>query len=709
MRRALFPLLIPGMVLSMTQESPAQTPEPPVAKKIPHSRDVHGQKAEDPYYWLRQRDNPEVIAYLEAENAYTEAMTARTRPLQETLFAEIKSRLKETDADVPYKMGGFYYYTRTEAGKQYPIHCRKKGRLDAAEEVLLDLNALAAGTKYFRLGAFRLSPDHKRLAYSTDTNGSETYTVHIKDLASGALLPDRIANTYYGLEWGGNDSLFYTVLDAAKRPFKVFRHDLGQADDSLVHHEDDERFFVSLRKTRSGAYILIHLESQITSEVRAIDASKPAAAPRLIAARRQGIEYSVRHRGALFYILTNEDALDFKLVTAPVAEPEAANWKPLIPHREGVKIDSVDLFQNHMVRIERREGLERLVIRSFDSGQEKTVDFDEPVYAIGGSDNREFDARAFRFSYTSLVTPNTIYDIDMDSQAKEQKKRQEVPGYEAADYVCERLFARAKDGTSVPISLVYKKGCKRDDGQTPTLLYGYGSYGAIIDPRFRSSVVSLLDRGFVYAIGHIRGGGSMGRGWYENGKLLHKRNTFTDFVACAEALVAAKITSPKKLAIMGGSAGGLLMGATVNLRPDLFQAVVAHVPFVDVINTMLDPTIPLTVIEYEEWGNPNKPEFFETMLSYSPYDQVEAKAYPHILITAGLNDPRVQYWEPAKWTAKLRALKTDDNALLLKTNMGAGHGGASGRYDRLGEIAFDYAFIIDKLGVNAEPKSYGPH
>lgn len=679
------------------------SPPPPIAQVIPHTTTIHGQTRVDNYHWLRDRGRQDVIAYLEAENAYTQARTKQTRGLRERLYREMKGRIKETDLTVPTPIDDYYYYTRTFEGKQYRVHCRKRGSLDADEEVLLDQNELAEGSRYFRIGRFQVSPNHKLLAYSVDTAGNETYTLRVKDLETGELLPDVIPNTYYSVEWANdNSTLFYTVLDDAKRPYRLYRHRLGTdaSEDQLVHEEKDEAYHVRLSKTRSRRFLLLNLDSQITSEVRFLDANHPFSEFRTIHPRQHGMEYGVEHHGDHFYIVTNDDALNFKLVRAPLGSPSKKNWTQIIPHRPDVKLDRVDAFRDHLAIYERKDGLRRLRIRRLSDGREHEVEFPEPVYTFFPTGNAQFNTTTLRYSYTSLITPRSVFDYDMNTQTRELKKQDEVlGGYDPSRYRSERIYARAGDGTRIPISLVYRHGMARN-GRTPTLLYGYGSYGASMDPRFSSNRISLLDRGMIFAIAHIRGGGEMGRPWYENGKLLRKRNTFTDFIACAEHLIAERYTSPQHLAIMGGSAGGLLMGAVTNMRPDLFKAVVAKVPFVDVVNTMLDDSIPLTVIEYEEWGNPHEKTSYDYMMTYSPYDNVRAQNYPNLLITAGLNDPRVQYWEPAKWTARLRALKTDDNTLLLKTNMGAGHGGASGRYDKLRETAFDYAFLLDTVGVS---------
>ncbi len=675
---------------------------PPVAKKIAHYDTTFDDVRLDNYHWMRDRDNPEVLNYLKEENKYTKAMMAHTEDLREMLYKEMLGRIKETDSSVPVRRGEYFYYSRTEQGKQYRIHCRKKGSLEAEEEIILDENELAQGHKFFDIGVFSVSPNHQWLAFSFDTTGSETFTIRIKDLDNGNILDDEIPNTYYSLAWANdNQTIFYNTLDAAKRPFKLYRHKIGTKaeNDKLIYHEKDEKFFLSASRTRSGQYILMNLGSEVTSEVRYLNADQPEGTFKVFAPRKEKIEYSIDHRGKEFYILTNEQAVNFKLMKTPVKRTAKKYWQEVIPGRLNVKLEKIELFNNYLVVFERDNGLEKIRVIDFVSGKNHFVDFEEPVYAVYPTGNREFDTDVLRFAYSSLITPKSVYDYNMSTKQRELKKREEVlGGYDPAQYQMERIWATAPDGVKVPMSIVYKKGLKKD-GQNPTYLYGYGSYGITIEPRFSSNRFSLIDRGFIYAIAHIRGGGMLGRPWYEDGKLLKKKNTFTDFIACAEHLVKEKYTSPEKISIAGGSAGGLLMGAVVNMRPDLFKAAIAHVPFVDVLNTMLDPTIPLTVIEYDEWGNPNIKEYYDYIKSYSPYDNVTAQKYPHMLVTAGLNDPRVQYWEPAKWTAKLRATKTDQNLLLLKTNMGAGHMGASGRYDYLKEIAFDYAFILDRLGV----------
>ncbi len=691
------------LATAVPSASDTTSTSPPVAKTKPKVDTVHGEERVDNYFWLREKSNSQVIEHLEAENRYTEAMMQHTEDLQKQLYQELLGRIKETDLSVPEKMGGYYYYTRTEEGKQYPIYCRKKGSLEADEEVLLDQNALAEGHEYLEIGVYKISPNHQLLAYSTDITGGESYTLHIKDLNTGQLLSDQISNTYYSVEWANdNQTLFYTTLDVAKRPYKLYRHQLGSdsAADALIYHETDESFFLDVSKTRSKAYLLMELENINTSEIHHLEADQPTGDFKIISPRQSELEYSVEHHGDQFFILTNADAVNFKLMRASANNPARENWEEVIPHRETVKLDGISAFQDHLVISEREDGLQKIRVHNFTTGKEHTVDFPEPVYTVRQGRNPEFSTDTLRFNYGSLVTPMSVFDYDMDKRTRELKKQDEVlGGYDPSLYESERIFAKAADGTAIPISLVYRKGLVKD-GNNPLLLYGYGSYGINSDPYFSSNRLSLLDRGFRYAIAHIRGGEEMGRMWYENGKLLHKRNTFTDFIACAEHLIAEKYTASDKLIIQGGSAGGLLMGAVTNMRPELFEIVIAKVPFVDVVNTMLDASIPLTVIEYDEWGNPNEKAFYDYIKSYSPYDNVEPKEYPHILVTAGLNDPRVHYWEPAKWTAKLRELKTGKNRLLLKTEMGAGHAGPSGRYDYLKEIAFEYAFIFHLLGID---------
>jgi oligopeptidase B len=674
--------------------------KPPVAKTVPKPMTVLGDTRTDNYFWLRDRNDPDTLKYLEAENRYTEAVMKPTDALQSKLYSEILGRIKQTDLSVPIKRDAYYYYSRTEEGKQYPIHCRKKGSLDATEEILLDENAMAEGHKYFRVGNFALSPSHKLLAYSVDFDGDEAYTIHINNLETGKLLADEIPNTYYSLEWANdNATFFYTVLDEAKRPYKVFRHTLGVKQDTLVYHETDEKFTLELSKTSSRAYILINIGSSLTSEIRYLSADHPNGKFEPILPRIHETEYDVTHHGNFWFIRTNDGAKTFRVIQAPVKDPSKPHWKEILPARADVTVEEVHAFRDYLAIEERDRGLNQLRIQNFTTNQVHYVDFPEPVYTAVMGGNAEYDTKLVRFTYTSLVTPNSVFDYNMETRQRELKKRQEVlGGYDPSLYESQRIYATAPDGVKVPISLVYKKGFVRN-GKAPALLYGYGAYGISMDPSFASDRLSLLDRGFVYAIAHIRGGADLGKPWHEDGRILKKKNTFTDFIAAAEFLVAEKYTSPPRLAIMGGSAGGLLMGAVTNMRPDLFGVVVAMVPFVDALNTMLDASLPLTVGEYEEWGNPNEKQYYDYIKSYAPYENVEVKQYPNILVTAGLNDPRVSYWEPAKWVAKLRAVKTGDHIVLLKTNMGSGHFGASGRYEHIKETAFNYTFVIHTLGI----------
>ncbi len=674
---------------------------PPIAKVDRVTQELHGVTLADDYAWMRDRESPEVLAYLEAENNHTEAAMAHTEELRETLYQEMVGRIQQTDLTVPARRGDYWYYTRTKEGQQYPIHCRKKGSLDAGEEVILDVNALAEGHEYFSLGDARSSPDHSLLVYSVDTDGSEEYRIRHKNLATGELLEDCIEGAAPSVEWGNdNRTLYYLRLDDQKRPATALRHILGNSaeDDETLFHEANPLFHVSLAKTLSRQYIVLGVMSSLSTEMQLLDANDAGTKPEVFQARRPEIEYYLDHHEESFYILTNEEAKNFRLLRASIHSRSRDDWEEVIPHREDVKLENVVTFRRHQVIVERRAGQERYVVRSFETGEERVITLPERLYSVYSGANPEFDSDTYRFVYTSMVTPSTVYDYHLDSGELEEKKRTEVlGGFDPEHYRSERLYARAPDGMAVPISLLSRKDHRRD-GKSPCLLYAYGSYGASIDPTFSSSVLSLVDRGYVYAIAHIRGGGLLGEPWHDGGKMLTKRNTFSDFIAAAEHLIDQGFAAPDRLAIRGGSAGGMLMGAVVNLRPDLFRAAIAKVPFVDVLNTMLDETLPLTVTEFEEWGNPKEEEYFHYIRSYSPYDNVRPQDYPEMLITAGLNDPRVQYWEPSKWTAKLRATKTDAHRLLLKTNMGAGHGGASGRYDALRELAFEYAFLLDTLG-----------
>jgi oligopeptidase B len=681
---------------------PEEQLRPPVAREIKRVEAIHGEIRVDDYFWLRDRADPDVLGYLEAENRYTSAVMRHTEGLQEQLYQEMRGRIKETDLSVPEPLDHYFYYTRTWAGGQYPIYCRSQGSVDGPEEILLDQNALAAGHPYFRVGASEVSPDHRLLAYSVDTSGAEEFTLYIRDLATGELLAESISKTGHGVAWA-NDSrtLFYIVLDEARRPCRLYRHRLGSnpSEDVLVYYEADPSFFLDIGRTRSRRYLILDASSHSTSEVRFVSADRPEEPFRLIQPREPGVEYSVTHHADHFYITTNDTAPNFRLVRAPVADPAKEHWSSVLPYRPETKLDSTDAFRRHLVVYEREAGLRQIRILDLASGSEHLIPFPEPVYTVRQHSNPEFDTDLLRFTYTSLVTPSSVVEYDMEIRTWSVRKQAEVRGgYDPSGYRSERLLAPTSDGIRVPISLVYRLPLELN-GSRPLLLSGYGAYGLSYDPVFSSNTLSLLDRGFVVAIAHVRGGEEMGRAWYEAGRRLQKRNTFTDFIAAAEHLIAEGYTRSDRLAITGGSAGGLLMGAVANLRPDLFRAVLAEVPFVDVVNTMLDASLPLTVIEYDEWGNPKEPLAYSYIRSYSPYDNVQAQDYPHMLVTAGFNDPRVAYWEPAKWTAKLRALKTDGNRLLLRTNMGAGHGGASGRYDFLRETAFKYAFVLDVLGM----------
>jgi oligopeptidase B len=677
--------------------------QPPSAPRKPAVLTHRGDDRVDDWYWLREKTDPEVIQYLEEENAYTKAATAHTEPLQEELFAEIKARILETDLSAPIPWGGWLYYSRTEEGQQYSIFCRKQGEA-GTEQILLDQNLLAEGHDYFAIGVQAVSPDHRLLAYATDIDGSEKYQLRFRDLSTGQDLEDQIADVYYGQAWASdNRTFFYVRPDHAMRPHQVWRHTLGAptADDVLVYQEDDERFFLGVDRSRSGAFLMITSGSKTTTEIRFLPADQIDAELTVLHPKEQGLEYDAEDHIDRFYIVTNADgAENFKLMETPVTSPGRPSWTEVVPHRPDVKLDGIDVFAGHIALYERTEGLRRIAILPFDGAESHVIDQPETVYTASAGANLEFETSTLRYGYTSLVTPASVYDYDLASRQRTLVKQQPVLGDFSPDhYDSERVWAKADDAELIPVSLLYKKGLVRG-GQAPCLLYGYGSYEHSIDPSFSSVRLSLVDRGFVFAIAHVRGGGEMGRRWYENGKLLKKKNTFTDFVACAEHLINEGYTTRDRLVARGGSAGGLLMGAVTNLRPDLFRAVVAEVPFVDCLTTMLDASLPLTIPEYEEWGNPETDgETYEYMRSYSPYDNVEMKDYPALLVTAGLNDPRVSYWEPAKWVAKLRANKTDDNLLLLKTEMGAGHGGPSGRYDAWKDEAFVYAFMLEAVGL----------
>jgi len=675
-------------------DTTSSTPAPPVAKKTPRVTEINGRKLVDNYFWLREKNNPEVKAYLEAENAYTDVVTKPTEPLQKKLYDEMLSRIKETDVDVPYKDGGSFYYSRTEAGKQYQIRCRKKGSLDAPEEVLLDINEMANGQRFMSVAAYEVSDDGNLLAYTTDNTGFRQYTLAIKDLRTGKVLADR-AEKVGSVVWANdNKTLFYTVEDSAKRQYRLYRHTLGDSgSDPLVYEEKDERFNVYAGKTRSKAYILLISGSHTTSEVRYLPADQPTAEWKVMEPRKQDVEYYPDHNGDFFYIRVNDTGRNFRLVKAPVSDPRSQNWQEVVPQRSNVMLDDADFFRNYYVLYERENGLPQIRVTDLNNGQTKRIAFPEPAYAAYPYINREYNTSKFRYTYQSFITAQSIFEYDMGSGSSTLLKQKEVPGgYDRNRYQVERIEAAASDGVNIPISVVHLKGAKLD-GAGPLYLYGYGSYGAPMDIFFNSNIFSMVDRGVVVAVAHIRGGGEMGKAWHDAGRMMNKKTTFTDFISCAEYLVANGYGSKDKLVIEGRSAGGLLMGAVLNMRPDLFHAAIVGVPFVDVVNTMLDESLPLTVPEFEEWGNPKEKQAFDYMISYSPYDNIEDKPYPNILVKTSFNDSQVMYWEPAKYVAKMRATRTDHNLLILKTNLDpAGHGGASGRYDRLKEASFDYAF-----------------
>jgi oligopeptidase B len=654
----------------------------------------------DPYYWLREKENPEVRAYLEAENAYADAVMAPTLPLQETLYREIVGRVQETDTSAPTLYKGWWSYTRTVEGLDYEIYCRRRGTMEAPEEVMLDGNELAKGHEYFDLGYVERSLDDRLLAYAVDLDGSERHELRFRDLATGQDLDDVIRGVYYGSAWSADSkTFFYLMPDAAVRPYQVWRHVLGTPteDDVLVMQEDDERFELSVEQTKSERYVIFTSTSQVTSESLFIPSDQPQAEPVLVEARRHGIEYNIDQQGDRFLILTNDGARNFRLMAAPVASPGRPSWTEVVPERPGVRLNFTDVHAGHVVLGERSEGLQLLEVLDFATGELHTVDQPDPAYTAFPGSDPNYDSPVMRFYYTSLTAPFSAVDYDMGTRERTVVKEQPVGGgYDRADYVSERLWATAPDGVRIPISVVYRRGLKRD-GSNPALLNGYGAYELSSDPMFDSARLSMLDRGFVFAIAHVRGGGEMGREWYEDGKFLRKTNTFTDFIACAERLVELGYTNPRRLAIRGRSAGGLLIGAVLNMRPDLFACAVAQVPFVDALTTMLDDKLPLTINEFDEWGNPSEADFYQYIKAYSPYDNVHAADYPALLVTTGLNDPRVSYWEPAKWVAKLRSLKRGESTLLLKTEMGSGHSGPSGRYESWREEAFITAFVLDQV------------
>jgi oligopeptidase B len=673
---------------------------PPVAKKKPKVLTKFGDRRVDNYFWLREKSSPEVIEYLNAENRYTQAVMKPLEGFRESLYKEILARIKETDESVPYRHHGYWYYQREVEGLQYPIFCRRKGSMDAPEEIILDVNELAKGHAYTSIGMLDVSPDGTKLVYTVDFIGYRQYTLHVKDLATGELMRDTAVRVT-SLAWAAdNRTVFYAQEhETTKRSYRLHRHVLGEPIDTVIYEEKDEHFDIGVGDTRSEAYVVLGMSSKDTSEMRVLRADDPMGEFRSVAGRRAGHEYYVDHRDDEFYIRTNDKGRNFRLVRAPVADPSPKNWKQVVAHRPRVMLEEVLLFRDFWALLERDKGLIKLRFTDFKTGKHHYVAFDEAVHCAHSGANYEFDTREFRFVYESLVTPRSWYNYDVAKRSRTLLKRQPVLGhYDPAEYKSEALSAVAKDGTRVPISIVYRKSLRRKTGQ-PMLLYGYGAYGIPMDPWFSPSRISLLDRGMIFAIAHVRGGGDLGKVWYDQGRLLKKKNTFTDFIACAESLTRRHYTSPGQLVIQGGSAGGLLMGAVTNMRPELFKAVVAQVPFLDVLTTMLDPSLPLTIGEYLEWGNPNEKRYYKYIKSYSPYDNLKKRAYPAILAETSLNDSQVGYWETAKYVAKLRTLKTDRNPVLLKTIMEAGHGGASGRYDALKELAFTYAFILDQTGL----------
>ncbi|HKX29085.1 MAG TPA: S9 family peptidase [Blastocatellia bacterium] len=689
----------------MAQE---QIPKPPIARKAPSTTQIHGYTVVDDYAWLadQKKSDPEVLAYLKAERDYADEIMRPTQGFQESLYQEMLARIKETDQNVPYRKGEYLYYTRTEQGKQYSIYGRKKGDLKSPEEITLDPNRMAEGLKFFSVGAYNVSDDGHWLAFSTDVTGFRQYNLQVKDLRTGQIT-EKIAERVTSVAWANdNQTLFYTQEDATtKRSHKFFRHRLGSDRHELLFEEKDELYRIYGTKTRSKGYIELISASSTTSEVRVLPAASPQSELKLIHPRQDNHEYYVDHLGDQFYIRTNDQGKNFRLVTVPANNPAKENWKELIPLRKEVMLEDVDCFAGHYVTFEREHGLPKLKIWDLKSGKAHDIEFPEPVYTASPGTNAEFETTKFRFVYESLITPNSIFDYDVKTRQRELLKQTPVlGGYDPKRYRSERLYATAADGTKIPISIVYKQEFKRD-GRRPLLLEGYGSYGISNDVDFSSSRLSLIDRGVVFGIAHIRGGGELGKEWHDQGKMMVKKNTFTDFIAASEHLIKEKYTSQDRLVITGGSAGGLLMGAVANLRPDLFKAIVTYVPFVDVMNTMLDASLPLTVGEYLEWGNPNEKAAYDYMRSYSPYENIEPKAYPSMLVRTSLNDSQVMYWEPAKYVARLRALKSDRNPLLFKIKLEpGGHGGASGRYDKLRDLAFDYAFILNQLGLAGSGK-----
>lgn len=700
MREVLLQPVLAAALLAPAVPAQDTPPQPPVAKKVPHVTQVNGATLKDDYFWLRDKNDPDVMKYLQAENKYANEMMKPTQDFQESLYKEMLSHIKQTDLSVPVRRGEYFYYSRTEEGKQYPYQCRKKGGLDASEEILLDLNKLAEGHAFLGLGEFVVSDDGNLLAYSTDTTGYRQYTLYIKDLRTGQTLGEHIERTD-SVAWANdNKTIFYTTEDAvSKRSDKFWRHVVGAADSDLVYEEKDDLFDLGVGRSLDKKMLFLEAEAKTSHEYRYLPADNPTGEWKIVLPREAGHEYDVDHYQGEFYITTNKNAKNFRVVVAPVSDPSEKNWKTFIPHNPQIKIDGLETFAGHFVVSEREGGLEYLRVIDMKTKESHRIATTESDYDLSLGTNLEYDTRVVRFTYQSMVTPLSVYDYDMGTRERKLLKRQEVlGGYDAHNYEAKRIWAVARDGTKVPISLVYKKGVPLD-GTAPMLLYGYGSYGLSLSPTFSASRLALLDRGVIFAVAYIRGGGELGEEWRDEGRMMSKLNTFYDFIDCAEYLVKSKYTSPDRLVIQGRSAGGMLMGAVTNMRPDLFRAVIAQVPFVDVINTMLDASLPLTTSEYIEWGNPNEKPAFDYMIRYSPYDNVTARNYPAMLVEVSLNDSQVPYWEGAKLVAKLRVTKTDQNLLLLKANLGAGHGGASGRYDALHETAFDYAFALWQMGI----------
>jgi len=682
-------------------------PKTQTAQKRNHTIAQHGFTRVDEYYWMNEREDPQVVEYLQAENQYLDESLHHIQPLKEILFQEMKGRIKEVDSSVPEKIGAYFYYTRTEADKQYPVYCRKKETLEAPEEILLDQNQLAEGHEFCSVSAFNISPDETKLAYSVDLEGAEVYDIYIKNLMDGSLYPETIKRTYgsvyftVGAEWAeDNQTLYYLTLDEYHRAYQLFRHTLGTnpTEDTLLFHETDETFSLSLFKTRSQRYIMMQHYNTLSQEMRFLATDTPEAELKVIQPRKPGLEYYATHLGDSFLIITNDKARNFRLMQTPISTPGIESWREILGHRSDILIEHIDVFENYIILHERKNGLRQFRISQLDgmSGV-RYVSFPDPTYEVYVEANFEFKTNLIRFRYSSLISPLSIVSFNMDTGEWMVLKEDEIPnGYDKTQYVTEYMYASAPDGKKIPISIAYKKGLKKD-GQNPTLLYGYGAYGASSEASFNTNILSLLDRGFIFAIGHVRGGSEMGREWYDEGRLFNKKNSFTDFIACAEYLIREGYSSSKKIGIIGGSAGGLLVGACMTLRPELFAAVICKVPFLDVVTSMSDPTIPLTTLEYDQWGNPENKDHFDYMLSYSPYDNLRPVEYPHLLLTTGFNDPRVAYWEPAKFMARLRDIKKGDNLVLLQTNFSAGHAGASGRYDYLRENVLDFAFLINLL------------